>query len=63
MKIELVDWEWECGDGCCYESGTELIIDGKSQLSNVIYNEAELIRTILEYVGITDFTIEETNED
>ena len=61
--MENEDWEWECSDHCCYESGTELIIDGKHQINDVTYNESELISTILEYVGITDFTIERTCED
>lgn len=26
-EIILTDWEYTCSDGCCYEYGTELIID------------------------------------
>lgn len=29
MKISLIDWDWECGDGCCVEWGTDLYIDGE----------------------------------
>lgn len=29
MKIYFEGWEYECGDGCCYDYGTNLHIDGK----------------------------------
>lgn len=29
MKISLIDWDWECGDGCCTEWGVDLYIDGE----------------------------------
>ena len=29
MRISLIDWDWECGDGCCQEWGTDLYIDGE----------------------------------
>ena len=29
MKIETQDWSNTCGDGCCYNYGTTLYIDGK----------------------------------
>ena len=28
--IELNSWEYECGDGCCYDYGLELIVNGES---------------------------------
>lgn len=29
--IELKSWDYECGEpGCCYDYGTELILDGES---------------------------------
>jgi hypothetical protein len=62
MNIELRNWEWECGDKCCYDWGTKLIIDG-NKLLNDTSNDEDVIRAILEYVGITDFSIEVTDED
>lgn len=29
MKVSLIDYHWECGDGCCTEYGTDLYIDGE----------------------------------
>lgn len=33
MKIETQDYSYSCGDGCCYNYGTILFIDGK-QIEN-----------------------------
>lgn len=29
IKIELNDWHYQCGDGCCDEYGVNLILNGK----------------------------------
>lgn len=29
LEIELEDWEYTCGDGCCYMYGTELRLNGE----------------------------------
>lgn len=29
LKIELQDWDSTCADGCCYNSGTMLILNGE----------------------------------
>ena len=29
VKIELKGWDYTCGDGCCYDSGTFLILNGE----------------------------------
>lgn len=28
-QIILRDWDFTCGDGCCYDYGTELIVNGE----------------------------------
>lgn len=30
INIELRDWDYTCGDGCCYDYGVELVINGES---------------------------------
>lgn len=32
INIELVHWSHTCADGCCYNSGTELHLDGEALL-------------------------------
>jgi hypothetical protein len=29
LKITLEDWDYTCGDGCCYSYGTKLHLNGK----------------------------------
>lgn len=29
LKIELIDWDYTCGDGCCYMYGTRLKLNGE----------------------------------
>ena len=29
LNIELRSWDYTCGDGCCYDSGTFLILNGE----------------------------------
>lgn len=30
LKIELKGWDYTCGDGCCTDYGTELVLNGKT---------------------------------
>lgn len=59
MKIEMVDWSYDCGDGCCYEWGVDLFIDGEKINS---FSEQALA---LKWVLINRFgvVIEEGYED
>lgn len=29
IRLEFIDWEYECEDRCCYSSGTRLKLNGK----------------------------------
>ena len=29
LKIKLEDWDSRCGDGCCYNYGTKIHLNGK----------------------------------
>jgi hypothetical protein len=29
VKITLEEWDYTCGDGCCYSYGTKVYLDGK----------------------------------
>lgn len=29
LEIELEDWDYTCGDGCCYLYGTRIIMNGE----------------------------------
>lgn len=29
LKIKLVDWDYECADGCCFSYGQDIYLNGK----------------------------------
>ena len=29
ITIKLKEWDYECGDGCCYEYGTSIEVNGE----------------------------------
>jgi hypothetical protein len=34
VKIELKGWSYTCGDGCCSEWGTDILVNGKELEGN-----------------------------
>ncbi len=28
VKIELINWDYKCADGCCTDYGTKIIVNG-----------------------------------
>lgn len=51
MKVSLIDWDWTCGDDCCYEYGVDLYIDGEKIDS---FPDSD---TALEWVLINRFSV------
>lgn len=60
MKIETKYWSWACGDGCCYNWGTALIIDGK-HVDQEFMNKSDAFQYVLETV--LGHTVDELYED
>jgi len=55
LVIELEDWDYRCGDGCCYEWGVDCTINGEKIVGGDYSNLGEIeqgIKIILEYLGI-----------
>lgn len=48
-EIEYKDWEYTCGDGCCYEYGTNVFINGY-QIADT--NDCSLIEEFCKFLGI-----------
>lgn len=67
MKITLKDWDYTCADGCCTDSGTQILIDGKEvehydgeQVVNAYvgsYVEVAL-RSVLQHLGFENVEVE-----
>ncbi|HID0815760.1 TPA: hypothetical protein ACXNW8_001370 [Clostridium botulinum] len=50
-EIIITDWEQSCSDGCCYEYGTELIIDDYI-VTRYFDMDIEMLKAILKALGI-----------
>ena len=52
VLLETQDWDSYCGDGCCYDYGTNIFVNGK-QVSNIegLYDGIEPIISVLESLG------------
>lgn len=59
MKIETQDWDYTCGDGCCYEYGTNLFIDGE-QIDERFSCKSDALEGALIRLG---FEVEEIYKD
>ena len=49
--VTFDDWHYECGDGCCYEYGTSLIING--YLVTTDCEDTDSVIKVLELCGHT----------
>ncbi len=56
-QIVLESWEWECGDNCCGDWGTNLIVNDELVYQYFDYDE-EWLGEFLKALKITDFEIE-----
>ncbi len=50
LKIELHEYSYTCGDGCCYNYGTITTINGE-ELSCHNTDTATILKQILEHLG------------
>lgn len=42
VKIEFLDWDYTCADGCCTTYGTKILVDGK-EIEHYASNENDFI--------------------
>lgn len=52
IKIEIKDWHYQCGDGCCDNYGTDIYLNGKlvdTLGSGDLENVLEKVLTLLHY--------------
>lgn len=57
LLIELEDWEYRCGDGCCYDYGTNIKVNGEL-LEQDGYNLPITLEAVLSYLGYKNIEIE-----
>lgn len=56
--IEFKSWDYTCSDGCCYDAGTSLSINGEEVCDNVdLLQPDQLVELVLEKLGVSNFEI------
>lgn len=50
LEIKLKDWDYTCGDGCCYLWGTTVTVNGEELFSDASTPYSALV-TVLEHLG------------
>lgn len=67
MKITLKEWDHTCGDGCCTDYGTQILIDGKEVEhydKDIVVNtyvgcDVEVaLRSVLKHLGYGNVEVE-----
>ena len=61
LKIELIDWTYTCGDGCCTNYGTTTKVNGE-EMSLINQDAPTILEMVLEHLGY-DVEIEQSFEN
>jgi hypothetical protein len=51
ITITLNDWEYKCADGCCYDCGTGLYVDGEMITTQAEHNVEDTVWNLLTHLG------------
>jgi N-acetyl-anhydromuramyl-L-alanine amidase AmpD len=51
LRITLKDWEHTCGDGCCYDYGQDIYLDGEKLDEQHAEDSENALRAVLEKLG------------
>lgn len=65
LSIEIVEWSHHCGDGCCFEYGAYLVVNGKP-INDDEYNAItpdKALAAMLSYLGYNNFEVEFSEEE
>lgn len=54
--INLEEWDSTCGDGCCYNYGTTIHINGET-LPEDGHSPHNLLQAVLNYLGYKDVNV------
>jgi hypothetical protein len=56
--IKLIRWSTNCGDGCCTDWGTRLVINNEIVTNDFFYH-VDLLEDMVKALGINDYEIME----
>jgi hypothetical protein len=51
INIKIDDWDYTCGDGCCYEQGSTVYLNGEELIDVDADSGIELTKAILIKLG------------
>lgn len=52
IKIEVKEWSHTCGDGCCYNYGMDVYVDGVQVNEFDVSEKEALLMAVLKHLGI-----------
>ena len=58
LLIELEEWDSTCGDGCCYNYGINIFINGEQIEDEDGSSPQQLLKAVLNKLGYTDVKVE-----
>ena len=58
LLIELEEWDSTCGDGCCYNYGIDIIVNGERIEDEDGTNPDQLLKAVLTKLGYTNVKVE-----
>lgn len=51
LKIELEDWDHTCGDGCCYNYGQDIYLNGEKLDESNAEDSVRALKAVLTELG------------
>lgn len=60
MHIKTYSWDYTCGDGCCYNYGVDLTIDGVTYEDQTFSSIQEALEFVI--INILGHTVENTSD-
>ena len=51
LKIDLIDWEHICGDGCCHTYGTDIYLNGEKLDEQNAEDSENALKAVLDKLG------------
>ena len=58
--ISIRHWDWECGDGCCSDYGTDVYVNDFKLVHADGSNTESTLDAMLDFLGYDNVQIEET---
>jgi hypothetical protein len=51
LNITLKSWDYTCGDGCCYDYGLDIYVNGEKLDESNADDSENALKAVLEHLG------------